>query len=79
MILTDKYKIAVSHAPLSVILHISSANDENVVNPPQNPAIRNALSDAPDRRVLSNSPQKIPMSKQPNKFTVSVAAGKDVR
>jgi hypothetical protein len=48
---------------------------ENVVNPPQNPAVRNNRHSAPDIFPRSLSPKISPMRKHPIIFTANVPNG----
>ena len=50
----------------------SLAKDENVVKPPQNPALRNNRNSAFIRFPRSDKPYKIPIRRLPRMFTVKV-------
>lgn len=53
----------------------SLANVEKVVNPPQNPTVRNILIPGLIRSPLSDIPYMIPIRKLPKMFTVNVPQG----
>ena len=55
---------------------MSSANDEKVVKPPQNPVIRKTFIDGEMRCVFSARPKKMPITKLPMMLTANVPQGK---
>ena len=54
---------------------MSSASDEKVVKPPQNPVIRKTFIDGEMAWVFSASPKKMPMMKLPIRLTANVPHG----
>jgi len=54
----------------------SLAKVENVVNPPQKPAVRNIFHPGLNKELLSERPYINPMRKQPAIFTKKVPKGK---
>lgn len=62
--------------PFCNIWKLSFANVEKVVNPPQNPTVRNNCHELPSFDVLLNNPNHNPIIRQPARLTNSVAHGK---
>ena len=62
--------------PFCNIWKLSFANVEKVVNPPQNPTVRNNCHELPSFDVLLNNPNNNPIIRQPARLTNSVAHGK---
>lgn len=54
----------------------SFEKEEKVVNPPQNPTVRNNLHSGDIKLPFSEMPKKIPINKLPRMFTRNVPHGK---
>lgn len=63
------------HSPFAPRRNRSSANDENVVKPPQNPVINSTFSPGVITLVLPTRPNINPIMKQPIIFTKNVPTG----
>ena len=75
-LLAIRFKSANLYSPVFISDIVSSANEENVVNPPNSPVKRNTLAPA-DRLQVSAILQQKPMRKEPITLTESIPKGKE--
>lgn len=75
--LTPVYIRALANCPFCIKVKFSPVKDENVVNPPQNPAIKKIRKLGEIISVFAVIPIIKPMSKLPKMFTVKVPIGID--
>lgn len=74
-ILAPVYNNAVKNCPFCINIMFSFEKDENVVNPPHTPTIRNNRKSGERISLFEEIPTRKPIKKLPNTFTVSVPIG----
>lgn len=75
MILIEVYNTITNQCRWLSSMYVSLANDEKVVNPPQNPVMSSALIVGEITFDLSANPKSTPISKDPRMFTTNVPIG----
>ena len=75
--LKDEYPANLIHSLFCKSMKASFEKEENVVNPPHIPTVRNTLHSCDIKPPFSVIPKRIPIRKLPEIFTRNVPQGKD--